>query len=71
MSEPGGRPLGSDEFNGLLDALGPFEPRPRLAAAVSGGSDSLALALLAHDWTTRRGGRLDALVVDQIGRAHV
>jgi tRNA(Ile)-lysidine synthase len=44
--------------------LGPFEPRPRVAVAVSGGADSLALCLLAHDWATGLGGRAVALTVD-------
>lgn len=44
--------------------LGPFEPGPRLAVAVSGGADSLALALLARDWARARGGAALALVVD-------
>ncbi len=35
-----------------------------LAAAVSGGVDSLCLALLAERWAVRRGGRLVGLVVD-------
>jgi tRNA(Ile)-lysidine synthase len=34
----------------------PFEARPVLAVAVSGGRDSLALALLAHDWAAARQG---------------
>lgn len=44
--------------------LGPFEPAPALAAGVSGGPDSLALALLANAWVRARGGSLLALVVD-------
>lgn len=44
--------------------LGPFEPRPALAVAVSGGRDSMALALLARDWVDARDGGLTALVVD-------
>ena len=31
-------------------ALGPFEPQPHLAVAVSGGADSMALCLLVHAW---------------------
>ncbi|MCW3477940.1 tRNA lysidine(34) synthetase TilS, partial [Limobrevibacterium gyesilva] len=49
--------------------LGPFEPAPHLAVAVSGGADSMALALLARDWTRARGGRITALVVDHGLRA--
>lgn len=44
--------------------LGPFEAQPGLAVAVSGGADSLALAVLARDWATALGGSLTALVVD-------
>jgi len=47
-----------------MAALGPFERSPRLAVAVSGGSDSLALALLASDWARGQGGEVVALTVD-------
>ena len=57
-------PLGAAEFAARLDPLGPFEPAPALAVAVSGGADSLALALLARDWVAARGGRLVGLIVD-------
>ncbi|WP_428658718.1 tRNA lysidine(34) synthetase TilS [Reyranella sp.] len=52
------------EFAALMAPLGPFEARPVLAVAVSGGRDSLALALLAHDWAVARQGRVLALIVD-------
>lgn len=52
-----------------MERLGPFEDRPRLAVAVSGGADSMALALLARDWTAERGGTVCALVVDHGLRA--
>lgn len=44
--------------------LGPFGAAPRLAAGVSGGPHSLALALLADRWARRRGGRLEAVICD-------
>ena len=44
-----------------MAALGPFEPAPRLAVAVSGGADSMCLAWLARRWT---GGTVHGLVVD-------
>ena len=47
-----------------MAALGPFEAAPRIAAGVSGGADSMGLALLAHTWARSRGGSLQALVVD-------
>lgn len=56
--------LGPAAFAERLDALGPFEPAPRLAVAVSGGADSLALVLLAADWARARGGSVLALTVD-------
>ncbi len=61
---PAAAPLDSGAFAAALDALGPFEPAPRLAVAVSGGADSMALALLAADWAKARGGRVTALTVD-------
>lgn len=47
-----------------MAGLAPFEPSPRLAIGVSGGADSLALVLLADEWTRRRGGSVLALIVD-------
>ena len=47
-----------------MAALGPFEDRPVVAAAVSGGADSMALALLLHRWTRARGGEVLALTID-------
>ncbi|MBR0662260.1 tRNA lysidine(34) synthetase TilS [Neoroseomonas oryzicola] len=44
--------------------LGPFGAAPRIAAGVSGGPHSLALALLADGWARARGGDLLALVAD-------
>ncbi len=49
--------------------LGPFEPNPRLAVAVSGGADSLALGLLADGWTRARGGTVLGLIVNHGLRA--
>ncbi len=59
-----GTPLPDTAFAARLDALGPFEPAPRLAVAVSGGADSLALALLAHTWAAARDGTVHAVTVD-------
>lgn len=52
------------EFAGLMAPFEPFESQPVLAVAVSGGRDSLALALLARDWAAARNGRVLALIVD-------
>jgi tRNA(Ile)-lysidine synthase len=51
-------------FAALLAPLGPFENCPRLAVAVSGGADSLALCLLADGWARARAGSVVALTVD-------
>ncbi|MBF0335348.1 MAG: tRNA lysidine(34) synthetase TilS, partial [Alphaproteobacteria bacterium] len=56
--------LEDEEFAGLMARLGPFEPRPAIAVALSGGADSMALALLADRWAAARGGVAHALTVD-------
>lgn len=57
-------PISADEFRALMAPLGPFEERPQIAVAVSGGADSTALALLADGWAREQGGRATALTVD-------
>ncbi len=47
-----------------MAALGPFEPCPRVAVALSGGADSMALTLLARAWVQERSGTLLAVTVD-------
>ena len=59
-----GAPIGAAEFAALMAPLGSFEANPRIAAAVSGGADSLALAVLLHDWARPLGGHVTALTVD-------
>jgi len=62
-------PLDDVEFAAQMARLGPFEKVPHLAAAVSGGADSMALCLLAANWVRERGGTLVALTVDHGLRA--
>ena len=57
-------PLTDDEFAALMERLGPFEARPHIAVAVSGGRDSLCLALLLQRWARRHRGRITGLTVD-------
>lgn len=57
-------PVAEAEFAGLMARLGPFEARPEVAVAVSGGADSMALALLARAWAEGHGGRATGLTVD-------
>ena len=60
----GAKPLGPTKFAAALTPLARFETRPFLAVAVSGGPDSLALAILADRWARERGGRICALSVN-------
>ncbi len=57
-------PLGAADFARLMAPFEPFESAPVLAVGVSGGRDSLALALLARDWAAARDGRVTGLIVD-------
>ena len=62
-------PPSDPAFDCAMARLGPFEGAPRIAAAVSGGRDSTALALMARAWTAARGGELLAFTVDHRLRA--
>lgn len=57
------------EFAAALDSFARFEDQPFVAAAVSGGPDSLALAILADRWARGRGGEVCAVTVDHGLRA--
>jgi tRNA(Ile)-lysidine synthase len=57
-------PLSLSELAASLAAIGGFEARPRVAVAVSGGPDSLALIMLADRWARQRSGHATALIVD-------
>ncbi len=57
-------PITSAEFASALAPLARFETCPFLAVAVSGGADSLALAILADRWARERGGSICAVTVD-------
>lgn len=52
-----------------MDRVGPFETRPHVAVAVSGGADSMALCLATADWIRERRGHVTALTVDHRLRA--
>ncbi|WP_395677439.1 tRNA lysidine(34) synthetase TilS [Inquilinus sp.] len=65
MTDPvAAEPVSVKEFAERLDRLGPFDRPLRLAVAVSGGPDSMALSLLAARWARQRGGQILALTVD-------
>jgi tRNA(Ile)-lysidine synthase len=57
-------PITSQEFVQAMALLGPFEQNPHIAVAVSGGPDSLVLAMLLNDWAKHRAGRITGLIVD-------
>ena len=61
---PLAEPLTLDEFAASLASLAQFESQPFLTVAVSGGPDSVALAILADRWVRERGGRICAVTVD-------
>jgi tRNA(Ile)-lysidine synthase len=52
------------EFSAALARLAQWEVCPFIAVAVSGGADSLALAILADRWARERGGEICAVTVD-------
>ena len=56
--------VSSDEFEALMEEVGPFESSPHIAVGCSGGADSLALVFLLDKWTKVNGGRVTALIVD-------
>ena len=62
-------PYSIDEFIERMASFEPFESNPKLAVAVSGGGDSMGLALLAFEWTKRCGGSMVAVTVDHGLRA--
>ena len=51
-------------FNLILKNYYLFENQPKIAVAVSGGPDSMALLFLLNKWITKNKGSLIALVVD-------
>lgn len=63
-------PITAAEFAALMASLGPFEACPHVVVAVSGGADSLALAVLADGWAKSLGGEITAITVDHRLRAN-
>ena len=51
-------------FNKILHSHFIFENRPKIAVAVSGGPDSMALVYLMKNWTHLKRGNLIALIVN-------
>ena len=47
-----------------MDSLGPYEKNPHIAVALSGGSDSLCLTILAKEWADKNKGKVTALIVN-------
>ena len=63
-ARPPAKPFTLAEFTAALATLACFETRPFLAVAVSGGADSLSLAILTQRWARERHGEICALTVD-------
>lgn len=57
-------PVSPSEFDRLMAPFAPFESPPTILVATSGGPDSLALALLSHQWAINQGGKAVAITVD-------
>ena len=57
-------PVTDDAFDDLMTRFAPFEARPAIAVAVSGGGDSMALASLARAWGDKHRGAAHAFIVD-------
>lgn len=64
LSQPSPAPVTEDEFAAWMGRFAPFENAPAIAAAVSGGRDSMSLALLASRWVAAQGGDFVAITVD-------
>ena len=62
-------PVSAAEFAAWMGELGDLGASPRLAVAVSGGADSMALLLLTQAYAKERGGSITALTVDHGLRA--
>ncbi len=62
-SKPLANPVSADEFAQLLAPLLP-DSTTSVAIAVSGGADSMALVLLAHQWAQQAGRHLVVMTVD-------
>lgn len=61
--------ISAETFDLAMRKLGVVEAAPRIAVAVSGGGDSMALVMLMQEWVKARSGTLLALTVDHQLRA--
>lgn len=64
MQQEPARPISRAFFEKLMDYVRPHMPEGRIAVAVSGGPDSMALLVLLQEWAEVRGGDVLALTVD-------
>ncbi len=62
-------PILAAEFSAMMQDFLPLPQNRKIAAAVSGGSDSMALCLLLQDWCTENNAHLTALTIDHGLRA--
>tara|TARA_Y100001970_G_C14258231_1_gene877256 strand:+ start:3909 stop:5276 length:1368 start_codon:yes stop_codon:yes gene_type:complete len=56
--------ISETDFANIMHKFGPFSSAPRVAVGVSGGADSMTLAMLTNRWAVKRGGQAIGLTVD-------
>ena len=61
---PAPHPVTGDEFANWMQGFDFAPDEQTVAVAVSGGPDSMALAVLSRDWATAQGKSIVALIVD-------
>ena len=57
-------PLNYSNFKKNLENYFFYEKKTKIAVGVSGGPDSLALAMLFHQWSKKQKGKLVVLIID-------
>jgi len=61
---PSAEPISAGEFADLMAPFGPFAPQTKLALAISGGPDSMALAWCMKHWAQQSDCQIQAFIVD-------
>ena len=64
MAAPDAQRITPEAFDPVLQKLGLLQTHPKIAVAVSGGGDSIALAVLVQAWVKARNGEMLVLTVD-------
>ena len=56
--------ISEDEFNTTINSNFTFEKNPHVGLCISGGSDSMALLMLAKQWIRNKSGKLTVFHFD-------